>query len=93
MLTFFFPRRLNRSRPIVDRIWANGGSPTASRIPGIVVAIQIFGDYACWHPHLHAMVADGLFLESGNFFVIDGWYSNRMRGDRKRQLELAEKDR
>ena len=27
-----------------------------------------FGDYARWHSHLHALVADGLFLESGYFF-------------------------
>jgi len=39
-------------------------------IPGIVAAIQTFGDYARWHPHLHALVADGLFLESGYFFVM-----------------------
>ena len=39
-------------------------------IPGVVVAIQSFGDYARWHPHLHALVADGLFLESGCFFVM-----------------------
>ena len=39
-------------------------------IPGMVFAIQTFGDYANWHPHLHAMVADGLFLESGYFFVM-----------------------
>jgi len=39
-------------------------------IPGIVVAIQSFGDYARFHPHLHALVADGLFLESGYFFVM-----------------------
>ena len=39
-------------------------------IPGVVVAIQTFGDYARWHPHLHALVADGLFLESGYFFVM-----------------------
>ncbi len=39
-------------------------------IPGVVVAIQTFGDYARWHPHLHGLVADGLFLESGYFFVM-----------------------
>ncbi len=32
-------------------------------IPGIVVAIQGFGDYARWHLHLHVLVADGLFSE------------------------------
>ena len=39
-------------------------------IPGVVVAIQSFGDYARWHPHLHDLVADGLFIESGYFFVM-----------------------
>lgn len=39
-------------------------------IPGVIVAIQTFGDYARWHPHLHALVADGLFLERGYFFVM-----------------------
>ncbi len=39
-------------------------------IPGIVVTVQTFGDYARWHPHLHALVADCLFLESGCFFVM-----------------------
>lgn len=42
-------------------------------IPGVVVAIQTFGDYARWHPHLHALVADGLFLETGYFFVMPQW--------------------
>lgn len=39
-------------------------------ITGCVVAIQTFGDYGRWHPHLHALVADGLFLESGYFYVM-----------------------
>lgn len=39
-------------------------------IPGIALAIQSFGDYSRWHPHVHALVADGLFTESGNFYVM-----------------------
>ena len=39
-------------------------------IPGVVISIQTFGDYVRWHPHLHALVADGLFLESGSFLVM-----------------------
>ena len=35
----------------------------------VVAAIHSFGDYARWHPHLRGLVADGLFLESGYFFV------------------------
>jgi len=41
-----------------------------SGIPGIALAIQTFGDYAKWHPHIHALVADGLFTESGYFYVM-----------------------
>jgi hypothetical protein len=40
------------------------------RIPGIALAIQTFGDYAKWHPHLHALVADGLFTETRLFYVM-----------------------
>jgi hypothetical protein len=39
-------------------------------ILGIALAIQSFGDYSRWHPHLHALVADGLFTESGYFYVM-----------------------
>jgi hypothetical protein len=43
---------------------------TKAGIPGIVVAIQTFDDYARYHPHIHALVADGLCVESGFFFVM-----------------------
>jgi hypothetical protein len=29
-----------------------------------------FGDYARFHPHLHAIFADGLFRKSGSFYVL-----------------------
>jgi hypothetical protein len=29
--------------------------------PGMIAVIHTFGDYARFHPHLHAIVADGLF--------------------------------
>ncbi|MBE0575555.1 MAG: transposase [Desulfuromonadales bacterium] len=37
---------------------------------GTVTAIQIFGDYGRWHPHLHLLVADGLFMPNGSFHVM-----------------------
>lgn len=37
---------------------------------GAVMAIQTFGDYGRWHPHLHAIVADGLFAANGLFHVM-----------------------
>ena len=36
--------------------------------PGIIIAIHTFGDFAR-HPHLHAVVADGLFRPNGVFHV------------------------
>ncbi len=37
------------------------------------MATQSFGDYAAWHPHLRALVADGLFLLSRErLFLCDG---------------------
>jgi Putative transposase len=35
---------------------------------GAVLTIQTFGDYAKWHPHIHAIVADGLFRRNGVFY-------------------------
>jgi hypothetical protein len=37
---------------------------------GTVTAIQTFGDYGRWHPHLHLLVADGLFMPNGSFYVM-----------------------
>jgi len=39
-------------------------------IPGIVMTIHTFGEYLDWHPHLHALVADGLFVRTGLFYVL-----------------------
>jgi len=39
-------------------------------ILGSVMAIQTFGDYAKWHPHIHSITADGLFRSNGVFYVM-----------------------
>ena len=39
-------------------------------IAGSIVAIQTFGDYCRWHPHLHAIVSDGLYTDTGYFYVM-----------------------
>ena len=36
--------------------------------PGIVMTIHTFGEDLDFHPHLHALVADGLFARSGLFY-------------------------
>lgn len=38
-------------------------------LPGIVMTIHSFGEYLDFHPHVHALVADGLFVRSGLFYV------------------------
>jgi len=37
--------------------------------PGAVVAIQTFGDFLGFHPHLHILVSDGCFHKNGVFSV------------------------
>jgi hypothetical protein len=39
-------------------------------ILGMIMVIRIFGDYARFHPHLHAVVADGLFGPNGTFYCL-----------------------
>ena len=39
-------------------------------IPGVVMTIHTYGDALNWHPHLHALVADGLFERSRWFYVM-----------------------
>lgn len=37
---------------------------------GMVIAVQSFGEYLNSHPHIHAVVADGLFTSQGLFYVM-----------------------
>ncbi|MEA2083513.1 MAG: transposase, partial [Thermodesulfobacteriota bacterium] len=37
---------------------------------GAVMTIHTFGDYCRWHPHVHGIVADGLFYGNGKFYVM-----------------------
>jgi hypothetical protein len=30
----------------------------------------VYGEYLDWHPHIHALMADGLFAHSGLFYVM-----------------------
>ena len=50
---------------------ANGvGTTVHDGVPAIVMAIHTFGEYLDFHPHLHALVADGLFDREGRFHVM-----------------------
>jgi len=39
--------------------------------PAMIAGIQTFGDLINWHPHIHAIVPEGVFLSSGTFCPID----------------------
>jgi hypothetical protein len=39
-------------------------------LPAMIAGIQTFGDLINWHPHIHAVVADGVFMPSGKFIPI-----------------------
>ena len=39
-------------------------------VPGVVMVVHTFGEYLDFHPHLHALVADGLFQRGGWFHVL-----------------------
>lgn len=39
-------------------------------VAAMVGAVQTFGDLMNWHPHIHAVVADGVFDESGRFVAL-----------------------
>jgi len=47
---------------------ATSGRPDS--VPGRVGAIQTFGDLIHWHPHIHALVSEGVFLPDGTFLPL-----------------------
>jgi len=57
------------------------GTTVHDGVPAIVMAIHTFGEYLDFHPHLHALVADGLFDREGKFHVMrDGELTQEQRG-------------
>ncbi|MFC1476748.1 transposase [Fibrobacterota bacterium] len=39
-------------------------------LPAMVGAVQTFGDLVHWHPHIHAIVAEGVFTTNGHFVSV-----------------------
>lgn len=39
-------------------------------LPGVIMAIQTFGDLVNFHPRLHAIASDGVFVANGGFYVL-----------------------
>ena len=51
-----------------DVIRTRLGTPTGQ--PGVIVAIQTFGDYLHFHPHLHILISDGVFVGTHTFHAL-----------------------
>jgi len=41
--------------------------PDDDAVPGASIAVQTYGDFLNFNPHLHAIVSDGCFLKDGSF--------------------------
>ncbi|MBC2594639.1 transposase [Ruficoccus amylovorans] len=55
-------------RCLRDYIRLRLGTPDGQ--PGMVIAIQTFGDYLNFHPHLHILVTDGAFVGHRTFHAL-----------------------
>lgn len=40
--------------------------PVGEAVPGASIAVQTYGDFLNFNPHLHAIVSDGCFLKDGS---------------------------
>jgi hypothetical protein len=71
---FRFERRLlgdlcrAAARTVITVYRAASGRPDA--VPGMVGAIQTFGQLIHAHPHIHALVTEGVFLPDGTFLPL-----------------------
>ena len=57
-------------------------------VPGMVASIQTFGSYANFHPHIHAIVTEGVFTPEGAFHPVP-WPPARVLEEAFRRLLLA----
>jgi hypothetical protein len=55
-------------RTVITVCRAASGRPDA--VPGMIGAIQTFGQLIHWHPHIHALVTEGVFLPEGTFLPL-----------------------
>ncbi|MBN2034679.1 MAG: transposase, partial [Deltaproteobacteria bacterium] len=51
------------------KLFFQGSFPEEGAVPGAVIAIQSFGDFLGFNPHLHILCSDGCFYGEGMFRV------------------------
>jgi Putative transposase len=58
---------VQKDRAVALKTLFRAASKDAGAVPGIIIAIQTYGDLVNFHPHLHALVTDGAFTPAGWF--------------------------
>ena len=56
----------------VRRTWATGFGVRGA-VPGMMASIQTFGSYANFHPHIHALVTNGVMTPAGEYLPLPEW--------------------
>ena len=81
--------RLGRLCQLVAKLLVQGYQALDPRSkPGFMLYIQTFGDLVTFNPHIHALVADGVFYPSGSFRVLPSLPEDALReGLRHRVLD------
>ena len=56
-------------KPAVSLIFSDQAVPYDDAEVGAAVAVQSFGDFQNFHPHLHVLATDGCFYNDGAFMI------------------------
>ena len=78
---------LARSAHDATRGWMKQALELSRALPGMVSSIQTFGSYGNWHPHVHALLTDGLVEPGGRFHAL-GAFDEAAVEERFRRLVL-----
>jgi hypothetical protein len=74
---FLFDRKLLAKLSIcawkVIKAYLTSAAPDDSAAAGASIAVQTYGDFLNFNPHLHAIVSDGCFLDDGGFHMVPGF--------------------
>jgi hypothetical protein len=70
------------------RVLAAAGEAGPHAVPGVVASIQTFGSFANFHPHIHALVTEGVFALDGTFHAV-AWPPSSVLEEAFRGLLLA----
>ncbi len=74
---FLFDRKLLAKLSIcawnVIKAYLKSSAPDDSAVPGTGIAVQTYGDFLNFNPHLHAIVSDGCFFKGSDFHMAPGF--------------------